>query len=69
MHGGSSAFRRGGSPIGYTVAMSEETSAENRKPEPQITPDKPGDAPGPGADQDETDQLPDTMNEPATDAG
>jgi hypothetical protein len=52
--------------IGYIVAMSDETSAEDRKPEPQITPDKPGDGPGPGTDQDETDQMPDTMTDDAT---
>jgi hypothetical protein len=38
--------------------VSEESSAEDRKPDPQILPDKPGDSPGPGKDQDETDQMP-----------
>ena len=65
MNGGRSALRRGEPADGYTVAMSEETSAEDRKPDPQITPNKPGDDPGPGTDQDETDQLPDTRTEHA----
>lgn len=38
--------------------MSNESSAEDTKPDPQIAPDKPGDRPGPGTDQDETDQMP-----------
>jgi hypothetical protein len=44
--------------LGTPVVMSAESSAEDRKPDPQILPEKPGDPPGPGKDQDETDQMP-----------
>jgi hypothetical protein len=47
--------------------MNHETSAEDRKPDPQITPNKPGDEPGPGRDQDETDQMPDSTADRARD--